>query len=395
MACSSSAGGVKWWFEFALEASKLPIGSKTNLSVTLKTLPAGASIQKPIWLSSDPPGGVELNPSNPTLAAGETKSIEITGLTVSQAFESTKILSRIGTQNGPVCETLKLTIWKLLVADGGPLIPEGFYTYISSTPSMPSISARLDPGNIPGNADWRLRIEYRRTDREDENSFAGTTAANASWQATQAMGGNILGGKASIICKLDGKEFPFTFYIRGSNPTIQQAQAGIGNNPYYAKAIAAAESAYKQFNASGTLGPNWEDFKDCPNRHDDPGDTYGWGMFQLTEPVPLANQLWSWTANKQGALELMATHRTLASAWIADQEQQQQAEAPNKPLANESFSWNGVTFKKGTARTPIDACAIWKYNGHDNYWPIYWKNATKTWEQRPSFYLDRVCDFLQ
>jgi len=216
------------------------------------------------------------------------------------------------------------------------------------------------------------------------------------------MGTSICGGKAEIKCVIGDNEAEctFLFYLRGTNPTVSSAQTEIGNSPFYAKAIAEVESgvqnnrSYLQFNEIGTLGSGWDDFKHCPNRGQDPGGSYGWGMYQLTNPVPNIQQLWDWKANVAEAKTRMTAHFTLATAWIAEQESQQQAADPSKPLQNFTFSWNGVNFKKGTQRTPIDACAIWKYNGHGGLWPIYWDNPSKTWKQRASFYLDKVCGKL-
>ena len=66
------------------------------------------------------------------------------------------------------------------------------------------------------------------------------------------------------------------------------------------------------------------------------------------------------------------------------------------PLQNYVFTFNGVDFQKGTARTPVDACAIQRYNGAAQ-WVIYWKNKTATtpgsWEIKSNqrAYVDSVC----
>ena len=83
----------------------------------------------------------------------------------------------------------------------------------------------------------------------------------------------------------------------------------------------------------------------------------------------------------------------MASAWIARQETQQIAEEPGKPLAGAVFTWEGVNFQKGTARTPTDACTIQAFNGAAK-WVIYWKNkeldppTAGSWEQKNDSYAD-------
>jgi hypothetical protein len=56
---------------------------------------------------------------------------------------------------------------------------------------------------------------------------------------------------------------------------------------------------------------------------------------------------------------------------------QQQREEPTMPLAEQTFIMGGVEFREGTDRTPVDACAIQRYNGASR-WVIYWRNKTPT-----------------
>ena len=93
-------------------------------------------------------------------------------------------------------------------------------------------------------------------------------------------------------------------------------------------------------------------------------------------PPPSDETLWNWKVNiADGKARLANPCRTDAVAWIAAQEAQQQAEEPGMPLQNYIFTFNGVDFQKGTARTPTDACTIQRYNGAP-LWVIYWKNKT-------------------
>ena len=66
-----------------------------------------------------------------------------------------------------------------------------------------------------------------------------------------------------------------------------------------------------------------------------------------------------------------------ATDWINSQKQQQQAEDPSQPLSAQTFVIGGVQFREGTQRTPIDACAINRYNGVYHGWVIYWRNRTE------------------
>ena len=178
---------------------------------------------------------------------------------------------------------------------------------------------------------------------------------------------------------------------------LVKAKKGVGTEngdpPWYAIPIAKRESRLRQFNTSGVLGPNPSDIQFCPNF----GPPNGWGIFQLDNPRPSAQQLWNWKGNVAGGKARLANPcRIEAEAWIASQETQQRAEEPTKPLENYVFTFHGIDFQKGTARTPIDACTIQRYNGAAN-WVIYWNNKTPTtpgsWEINPGYrqYVDNVC----
>ena len=188
------------------------------------------------------------------------------------------------------------------------------------------------------------------------------------------------------------------------NPTVAVAQAYIGNSPFYAQAIAQQESgtqsgrSFLQFNELGTLGPNWTDIRFCPNRS---SDGIGWGIYQLTylppnATPPTTTQLWNWKANIDAAKAVMAQNIVTATNWINSQISQQQAQDPNKPLANYQFTWASIVFQMGTLKTPIDACAIEAFNGVTPGWAVYWSNNNDKWQQRDNVnnYIAAVCGYL-
>lgn len=238
-------------------------------------------------------------------------------------------------------------------------------------------------------------------------------AASQTWNISGDFGNNFCGGKATISWEYVDitSEQTFVFHIRGKNPSEQTVETYIGATPWYARPIAKHEGKsggrnYAQFNPYNAShhGPDWDDWSMCPNRESrQPPYTStntGWGIFQLTNPTPSRQELWNWKANiDQGKAQLANPCHTSAAAWIASQEAQQQAEEPTKPLQNFIFTFNGVDFQKGTARTPTHACTIQRFNGAP-YWVIYWKNKTPTqpgsWEINNSYraYVDAVCGEL-
>lgn len=77
----------------------------------------------------------------------------------------------------------------------------------------------------------------------------------------------------------------------------------------------------------------------------------------------------------QGKNMIQSVYINEATRWITRQKAQQEAEEPTMPLAEQEFRIGGVVFKEGTDKTPIDACAIQRYNGASR-WVIYWRNKT-------------------
>ena len=214
---------------------------------------------------------------------------------------------------------------------------------------------------------------------------------------------DIRGGTFTISCLYGGIITPQTLYIRGENPSEAAVEAVLAapGSPWYAIPIAKHECGYsggiyRQFNTTGTLGPNDEDYLACPNWGASPNTPGGWGIMQLDTPAPVAQELWDWEANVTDGLSRLEGKRVEAANWIARQEAQQAAEEPGMLLENEVFEFNGVAFQKGTGRTPIDACTIQGFNGADN-WVIYWQNKTATnagsWKINPEqcLYLNSVC----
>lgn len=313
--------------------------------------------------------------------------------------------------NGEITfDEIKCKGLRLILKNDNTLVNPDDFVYIQATPQMPQLVASLEPKVLPNASRMRLHIEYTRN-RNDHSYYPGPTAvtwegvpSGMEWNITNDIGDDFRGGRATLYCEYLGEPLQMVFHIRGNNPTEATVRAEIGTNPWYAIPIAKHESDrpsqgrfFAQFNTIGVLGPNPDDYRYCPNF----GAPNGWGIFQLDTPNPGAQELWNWRTNvADGKARLANPCLTEAQVWIASQEEQQQQEEPTKPLENVVFTFNGVAFQEGTARTPIDACAIQRYNGAAQR-VIYWKNKTATepgsWEINEAYraYVDAVCVEIQ
>lgn len=284
------------------------------------------------------------------------------------------------------------------------------YEYITGQPAMPELVAGLSVHGVPiPEVGWQCTISYTRTNRWDFDTYPTngwfTCGPDAEWDIVESMGDDIRGGRLELLTQLGTAVLTNVLHIRGHNPSDDEVEALFVDAPWYALPIVQHESAYtpqrgyRQFNSTGTLGTNIQgvatnDYKWCPNRS---SDTNGWGLMQLTNPRPTAQQLWDWRANVQGGLDhLTNTCRAYAEGWIAEQERQQQAQDPTKPLDNEVFTFGGMTCQKGTDFSPVDACTISRYNGSSPV-VISWREPTNgisgAWvvNEGKRAYVDAIC----
>lgn len=404
MGCSSNSGETKYSFSLTLSQDVVPISlaSETDrpyvkLTISLTTDPNDSSFKKRIYLSSAGSSGkVTFDNDSPEVTSGTPFEVKVYGHTVSDAVDATKIEARLET-TGEACEELDITVWKIKVTDDDSDLPENGYAYIDAAPSMPALRTYLKPDDLIGTVLWQAFIEYKRAPRNDESTLNGSAAADAMWNLQTAFGTNFYGGKCTLTATYAGIAKKFILYIRGTNPSTTDLHAEIGNSPWYAKAICFTESSNKQFNTGGTLGPEWSNFKACPNRS---ADMKGWGLYQITNPphTVTINDLWGWKANIAHAKTIMADNRLLAQGWIDSQKTQQMADAPAKTLDKETFTYGtpATDFKEGTAKTPVDACAIEAFNGVTPGWAVWWDRTDKVWKNRDNSnnYIALVCSNL-
>ena len=252
---------------------------------------------------------------------------------------------------------------KVELKNGNTIVNDDDLVYISAVPVMSQLKAKLKPNALAGNVDWNLAVEFKRPNRNDEDTLTKTVVANAGWNIARNFGTNFYGGKATLTATYQGIECNRVFHIRGTNPSKNAAETEIGNNPFYAKAIARHESGtqnnrtYLQFNEVGMLGPNYlTNIKPTTNRSSDQSDQKGWGIYQLTKPFPSRDQVWSWKANVDGGKALMNSDLAEAPAYF----QAIQRKYPNQyesPPA--TYTPPGTT----TALTYIQTAAIQMFNG--------------------------------
>ncbi|MPN19226.1 hypothetical protein SDC9_166592 [bioreactor metagenome] len=147
----------------------------------------------------------------------------------------------------------------------------------------------------------------------------------------------------------------------------------------------------KQFNETGAFGCGGDDVRYTANASRDGG----FGIFQLTDPKPLAQHLWSWKENCAEGVRQLAAAQRYAELWMEKQRQEMLDEGFEVPVP--PVTYGGVTFAEGSGRRIEHAVALKRYNGASSGNFCVWDSATKQWRLNPKNnlgfnYVERVCN---
>ncbi|REE00541.1 hypothetical protein C7460_105167 [Marinoscillum furvescens DSM 4134] len=194
--------------------------------------------------------------------------------------------------------------YTIVLRDDGEEIEAGAYVLITAEPEMPALSVEaVSESTSEIEVKLRLKIEYRRDIRQDEDYFPANgwyeTNLNEEWEID--FGDRIRGGRATLYTEIGESRDTIIFHIRGTNPTAQAVQDYIEEEDYddtwFFTRLIRQESNYIHFNNGTNYGPEWTDSQGCPNW----GPPHGWGLCQLDLLAggqrPTAQELWSWKAN--------------------------------------------------------------------------------------------------
>ena len=212
-------------------------------------------------------------------------------------------------------------------------------------PTMPAVTARvrllgLTPDDLLSQtSEARVEVRYIQGNRADVTLLPGP--AVGTWQLlpagvtdyllawTSYCGGDLqCFGRATIDGVLiEGMTLAGTHVIWGENPTRAMVRGQVGDQSY--QVVLYQESRFTQFRGAAgglnvyALGP----FSVLRS-----GDN-GFGMAQLTNPLPGIEQVWSWSANLAAGMALYQTKVAAAAAL-----QNQHPAAPGFNMQLETWS---------------------------------------------------------
>ncbi len=223
---------------------------------------------------------------------------------------------------------------------------------ISSAAEWPSIAFETDGG---GPHEWRWSIVW--------NNFKKTGVAHTpgnQWDAKPDLAN--CGGMLTVVAQAAEAGKPpqvspaLSVNLIGTNPSEAEATAYLATRAD-AKGfdkILKQESGFRHFK-------NGEPIKSFDN---------GYGVCQLTSPVPTFEQIWNWKLNIDGGLALFGQKRALAAAYLG---QSGRTYTPDQLTRETVCRWNGGSYHewKADAGGWVRARAILCYHKTGNIgWDI-------------------------
>ncbi|MGP8247814.1 MAG: hypothetical protein ACLQVN_25285 [Bryobacteraceae bacterium] len=189
---------------------------------------------------------------------------------------------------------------------------------ITAAPDWPSVVFVTDAA---GQHTWSWTIQWGSF----RKSGVDQTPAN-TWDAKAAIAN--LGGSLTVRVKAGKEAASIAVKVTGANPAATDVNAYLATKPGSTgfDKLLAHESKFRHFNAQG------EPLKSFDN---------GYGMCQLTAPVPTFDQVWNWKLNVNGGLSLFAGKRASAIQYLS----QSNRSYTDDQLTHEAVCrWNGGSY---------------------------------------------------
>lgn len=237
-------------------------------------------------------------------------------------------------------KTKKSLVKVVVLQDEGKWISpsKGQIFHLTSAPKLPDISFQIDtsdpppyhwkwsiqwPANVSGLKESAHRGHSLKTFKE-----SGSFDSNEkSWKVD--FEGKILGGTLTVEVTSSCSAFKRSIYIKGENPSKDDAEAYIKTIPDtegFAKLL-EQETHFKQFiNADGYPVVAFDG---------------GYGITQLTNPAPTYEQAWNWKENTLAGSKLYQQKQKIAKAYLS----QKGRTYSDEQLRLETWSrWNGGSY---------------------------------------------------
>lgn len=250
--------------------------------------------------------------------------------------------------HGAKSNSTKNSLVKVVVPEdkGKWISPEKLSVHrIDEDAKLPAITFQVETSS-KGPFKWRWKITWDAkvsglSESGHRGSKVGSFSASGVAETTEpkwqcAFDGQVLGGTLTVEMTADADEFLRTVYVKGTNPSREKLDAFVATLDEakgYEK-ILHHEAKGKQFiNADGEPVVAFDK---------------GYGLAQLTKPVPTYEQAWNWKENTKGGLKLYHTKRNEARNYLAGHGK---SSFNDEQLQLETFSrYNGGVYHKWDAK---------------------------------------------
>lgn len=165
---------------------------------------------------------------------------------------------------------------------------------ITKSPEWPSVVFETD---ATGLHNWRWTLGWKTFKKSGKASTDGNR-----WDASSVLAD--LGGTLVVRAVAGGKSAGLTVKLIGDNPTEAEVEAYVAAQPNSEgfEKIVVHESKGRHFTKKG------EPIRSFDN---------GYGLCQLTTPVPQYEQVWNWRQNIDAGLVLFEKKRATAIAYLS------------------------------------------------------------------------------
>ena len=194
---------------------------------------------------------------------------------------------------------------------------------ITAAPAWPNIVFETDAS---GPHTWTWTLVWGVFTRTGKVTTTGNT-----WDAQSAI--TNLGGTLTVRAEANKVVATLVVLIRGTNPTEREVTNYLATKPNAAgfDKILAQESRFQHFTAKR------EPIKSFDN---------GFGMCQLTTPMPSFEQVWNWKSNVDGGLALFAQKRAGAIGYLG---QSNRSFTADQVKFETVCRWNGGSYHEWDA----------------------------------------------
>jgi hypothetical protein len=173
------------------------------------------------------------------------------------------------------------------------------HAFVGSDGLMPDLVGKVSGCNSCTDITWYMSVRYTRSGRSDFDEYRWT--GGPQWHVNDSLAVTIRGGEALLTATRADTTCSLSFHIRGETPDAQDVKAAMPRERPYLWIANHETNNYEQFNRSGTFQSGANDVRYTPNASPDGG----FGIMQLTNPRPTAQQLWSWRDNVRGGIDLI------------------------------------------------------------------------------------------